>query len=182
LQLLLGLASAAIFGSESRETRDHILLSQIRDFPFCRLLRLARLRWRYSTPPPHGNLCTNCQRQSHIATDGSQSLSLGVEPHLGLMTKCLLLFESYGLFSGAPSLSRGLVSLLYMLLVFASLVFLGSKSLGTRDHILLSHIETSFHRLQRLAGSQWRYSNPTPHGHALTERGRSSNIASERTT
>jgi hypothetical protein len=34
LQLLLTLASAVIFGSESCETRDHILLSQIRDFPF----------------------------------------------------------------------------------------------------------------------------------------------------
>jgi hypothetical protein len=33
LQLLLGLASAVILGSESRETRDHILLSQIRDYP-----------------------------------------------------------------------------------------------------------------------------------------------------
>jgi hypothetical protein len=54
LQLLLVLASAVIFRSESRGTRDHILLSQIRDFPFRRLLRLAGLRWRYSTPPPHG--------------------------------------------------------------------------------------------------------------------------------
>jgi hypothetical protein len=54
LQLLLILASAVIFGSESRGTRDHILLSQIRDFPFRRLLRLAGSRWRYSTPPPHG--------------------------------------------------------------------------------------------------------------------------------
>jgi hypothetical protein len=43
-----------IFGSESRGTRDHILLSQIRDFPFRRLLRLSRLRWRYSIRPPHG--------------------------------------------------------------------------------------------------------------------------------
>jgi hypothetical protein len=47
------LASAVIFGSESRGTRDHILLSQIRDLPFRRLLRLAGLRGRYSTPPPH---------------------------------------------------------------------------------------------------------------------------------
>jgi hypothetical protein len=50
LQLLLILASAVILGSESRGTRDHILLPQIRDFPFRRLLGLARLRWRYSTP------------------------------------------------------------------------------------------------------------------------------------
>jgi hypothetical protein len=33
---------------------DRILLSQIWDFPFRRLLRLAGSRWRYSTPPPHG--------------------------------------------------------------------------------------------------------------------------------
>jgi hypothetical protein len=54
LQLLPVLASAVIFGSESRGTRAHILLSQIRDFPFRRLLRLAGLRWRYSNAPPHG--------------------------------------------------------------------------------------------------------------------------------
>jgi hypothetical protein len=53
LQLLLALASAVILASESRGTRDHILLSQIRDFHFYRLLQLAELRWRYSTPPPH---------------------------------------------------------------------------------------------------------------------------------
>jgi hypothetical protein len=54
LQLRRVLASAVIFGSDSRGTRDHILLSQIWDFHFCRLLRLAGLRWRYSTPPPNG--------------------------------------------------------------------------------------------------------------------------------
>jgi hypothetical protein len=53
LQLLLALARPVIFGSLSRGTRDHILLSQIRDFYFRRLLRLAELRWRYSTSPPH---------------------------------------------------------------------------------------------------------------------------------
>jgi hypothetical protein len=53
LQLLLALASAVIFGSESNGNRDHILPSQFRDFPFRRLLRLAGLRWRYSNPPPH---------------------------------------------------------------------------------------------------------------------------------
>jgi hypothetical protein len=34
IQFLLALASAVILGSESLGTRDHILLSQIRDFPF----------------------------------------------------------------------------------------------------------------------------------------------------
>jgi hypothetical protein len=56
LQLLLALASAVIFGSESRRTLGHILQYQIRDFPFRRLLRLARSRWRYSTPPLHAGL------------------------------------------------------------------------------------------------------------------------------
>jgi hypothetical protein len=54
LQLLLFLASAVILGAESRGSRDHILLSQIRVFPLLLLLRLAGLRWRYSTPLPHG--------------------------------------------------------------------------------------------------------------------------------
>jgi hypothetical protein len=54
LQWLLAFASAVIFGTDSLWTRGHILLSQIRDFPFRRLLRLAGSRWRYSTPPPHG--------------------------------------------------------------------------------------------------------------------------------
>jgi hypothetical protein len=48
LQLLLALDSADIFGSDSHGIRDHNLVSQIRDFPFRRLLRLAGLRWRYT--------------------------------------------------------------------------------------------------------------------------------------
>jgi hypothetical protein len=54
LRFLLALASPVILGSQSLGTSDNILLSQIRDFPFRRLVRLAGLRWRYSTPPPHG--------------------------------------------------------------------------------------------------------------------------------
>jgi hypothetical protein len=54
LQLLLAFASAFIIGFESLGARDCILLSQIREFPFRRPLRLAGSRWRYSTPPPHG--------------------------------------------------------------------------------------------------------------------------------
>jgi hypothetical protein len=40
LQLLLALASSVILWSEPLWTRDHILLSQIWDFPFRRLLRI----------------------------------------------------------------------------------------------------------------------------------------------
>jgi hypothetical protein len=68
------------------------------------------------------------------------------------------------LFCGAPSLTSGRVCLLYMLLAFTSAVFLGSESLGTRDHILLFKIwGFPFHPLLRLAGSRWRYSTPPPH-------------------
>jgi hypothetical protein len=56
LQLLLILASTVILGSESRGIRNHISLSQIRDFQFRHLLRLAGLRRRCSTPPKHDSL------------------------------------------------------------------------------------------------------------------------------
>jgi hypothetical protein len=82
VQLLLGLARAVTLWSGSRRTQDHILLSHLRlpqpggpgpsiyipqeeggpvippgtGFPFCRLLRLAGLRWKYSNPPPDGEL------------------------------------------------------------------------------------------------------------------------------
>jgi hypothetical protein len=84
----------------------------------------------------------------------SQSVSLGVEPHLGLMTRYLLLFDSYGLVFlwGALSDERTGLSF-YMLLTLASAVFLGSESLGTRDHILLSQIwDFPFRRLLWLTG------------------------------
>jgi hypothetical protein len=81
-----------------------------------------------------------CQSQVKVTLrlTVSQSVSLGVEPHLGLMTRYFLLVDSYGRFCGTPSLTRGRVCLLYMLLALASVVFLGSKSLGTRDRSLPS--------------------------------------------
>jgi hypothetical protein len=86
LLLLLVLASAVPLGSDSRGTQDHILPSQFLRFPqpggsgpriyipqelggpvippgtgipFCRLLRLAGLRWRYSIPRPYGIVAYN---------------------------------------------------------------------------------------------------------------------------
>jgi hypothetical protein len=44
---------------------------------------------------------------------------------------------------GAPSLARGQVCRLQLLLVLASAVILGSQSRGTHDHILLSQIRDS---------------------------------------
>jgi hypothetical protein len=95
----------------------------------------------------------------------SQSVSLGVEPHPRLMTRYLLLFDSYDLVF-VDSLSDERLGLsFYILLALASAAFLGSESLGTHDNILLSQIwDFPFRRLLRLAGSRWRYSTPPPHG------------------
>jgi hypothetical protein len=82
LVLLQGLANAVTVWSESHGTQDRILLSQFlrlqlegprpriyeyipqeqggpvilpgTEFSYCRLLRLAGHRWRYSNPPQHG--------------------------------------------------------------------------------------------------------------------------------
>jgi hypothetical protein len=96
----------------------------------------------------------------------SQSVSLGVEPHLGLMTRYLLLFDRYGLVFLWGALSDKRTGLFFVYAAgFARAVFLGSESLGTRDHILLSQTwDFPFRRLLRLAGSRWRYSTPPPHG------------------
>jgi hypothetical protein len=100
LQLLLALTSAVILGSVSLGTQDPTLLSQIWNSPFRHHLRLEGWRWRYSTPPPHGSLTSN---EVTLRLTVSQSISVGVEPHLELMTRYLLLFDSYGLvFVGRP--------------------------------------------------------------------------------
>jgi hypothetical protein len=60
IQLVLVLASAVTLPSKSRRALDHISLSHLRPGSnFCRLLRLAGLRWRYSSPPPHGGVVNN---------------------------------------------------------------------------------------------------------------------------
>jgi hypothetical protein len=92
LYMLLALVSAVFFGPESLGARDLILLSHIWGFPFRCLLRLAGWRWRYSTPHPHG---TNPKVKVKV------TLRL-----MGLMTRYLLLIDSYSLdFVGRP-LSR----------------------------------------------------------------------------
>jgi hypothetical protein len=111
-------------------------------------------------------LARSSKSKSHCDwRSGSQSVSLGVEPRLGLMTRYLLLFDSYGLvLCGTPSLTRGRVCLLYVLLALVSAVSLGSE--WTRDNILLCQIsDFAFRRLLRLAGSFWLYPFITPrHG------------------
>jgi hypothetical protein len=98
LQLLLALSSVVIFGSEARGTVDHILLSQIEDLPFHRLLRLAWIRWWYLTPPPHGRLTTRYMSESELYYDRrsvGQSV-LEQSTHLGLTTRFLLLSDNCG--------------------------------------------------------------------------------------
>jgi hypothetical protein len=68
-------------------------------FPFRRLLRLAGIRWRYSNPPPRRvvELSKSKTKLCTLQLTVGQSVSLGVEPHMGLMTRYLLLFASYDL-------------------------------------------------------------------------------------
>jgi hypothetical protein len=84
LYMLLALTSAVFLRSESLGTRNHILPSQIWDFLFRSLLRLAGSRWRYSIPPPHGWL-TRSESESYVTTDGQPaSLSWNKAPFWGL--------------------------------------------------------------------------------------------------
>jgi hypothetical protein len=96
LELLLVFASAVILGSVSLRSRDRILLSQIRDFPFRRLKRLAGLRWRYSTPPPHGNL-SFCILLSYFVSEVGSGRTVWRSPHwrvlfLRLRCSCSFLY------------------------------------------------------------------------------------------
>jgi hypothetical protein len=113
LQLLLALASAVILGSESLGTRDHILLSQIRDFPFRRLLRLAGSRWRYSSPPPHGiiPLATNILSFYSLGSDTMENTVFSCRVLLcQLVTSCRMVHREHNsyccVFTGTCILSR----------------------------------------------------------------------------
>jgi hypothetical protein len=115
---------------------------------------------------PHVRLNCVPKSQSHIATDGMWVSKSWCRAPSGAHDQILItVWQLRSCFCGAPSLTRGLVRLLYMLLALASTVFLGSESLETRDLILLSQFwDFLFRRLIRLAGSRWRYSTPPPHG------------------
>jgi hypothetical protein len=110
--------------------------------------------------------CKQIQSRSHIATDSRSICKSWCRAPSGVHDQIFItLWHLRSCFSGAPSLTRGRVCLLYMLLSLSSVVFLWSESLRTRGHILLSQIwDFPFRRLLRLAGSRWRYSTPPPHG------------------
>jgi hypothetical protein len=87
-----------------------------------------------------------------------QSVSLGVKPHLGLIPRYLLLFDSYGVdFVGHPLWSEDGSVFCIFCWPLPVQFFSGLSPLG------LSQIwDFPFHHLVRLAGSQWRYSTPPP--------------------
>jgi hypothetical protein len=121
---------------------------------------LVQSPWNLGT-----QLLAESESESYITTDSqSASLSWNKAPTWGLRPDIYLSLTITALFLWASSLTRGSVWLLYMLLALASVVFLGSESLWTRNHILLSQIwDFPFRRLLRLTGSRWRYSTPPPH-------------------
>jgi hypothetical protein len=109
LYMVLALASAVFLGSESLGTRR----------PY---FTVSDFRLSFSSPPTTRRVTmkvfdpasTPVKVKVTLRLTVSQSVSLGVEPHLGLLTRYLVPFDSYGLvfFCGAPSLTRGRVCLL----------------------------------------------------------------------
>jgi hypothetical protein len=124
--------------------------------------------WPYFTVSDSGLLFSSPPRiQVKVTLSVSQSVSKSwCRAQSGAHgQKFITLWQLLSCFSWAPSMTRGWVRLLYMLLALASIIYLGSESLGTSDNILLSQIwDFPFRRLLRLAMSRWRYSSPLLHG------------------
>jgi hypothetical protein len=156
------LPPTALFGRIYPDSRVYLrIFSRSRYQPSCDTLGLHTV----GAGSESRQKCGLVPRIVHDRQSAGQSV-LEQSTHLGLKTRSLLLVcQLRSCSCGAPSLTRGRVCLLYMLLALASATFLWAESLGTRDHILLSQLrDFPFRRLLRLAGSRWRYSIPPPHG------------------
>jgi hypothetical protein len=92
-------------------------------------------RWRLRSwffPYRSLNLLEPSPSPSHIATDGQSVSKSWCRAPTGSHDQILITVERYGfVFCGAPSLMKGRVSLFYMLLGLASVVFLGYESSRT---------------------------------------------------
>jgi hypothetical protein len=120
LQLLLGLDSAVILGSEYGYSWPYFT-SQIPDFPFRRLLRLAGLR---NFSESESKLCYDRRF--------SRPVYLGIKHPSGAYDRIFItVWQLRVCWCGAFSLTRGRVCGLQLLLGLASAVILGSESLGT---------------------------------------------------
>jgi hypothetical protein len=122
-----------INSGDSSASRSQVLLSQLTtasylsQSPNCSLKRL------------------NYPQSSHIATDGQSISKSWCRVPSGAHDQIFItLWQLRSCFCGAPSLTKGRVSLLHMLLVLASAFILGSGSRGTLDHILVTQIWVDF--------------------------------------
>jgi hypothetical protein len=164
-QLLLAVASAVILRSEPHGNNDRILLSQIRDSPKLEgqvLVFISPRRWPshtsrhwvpFSSSPmthraivevfePASTQASLSHSKSKLCYD-QRSVSQSVlvwTTHLGLKTRLLFIRQLRVCWCGAPSLMRGWVCRLQLLVVLTSAVILRSESRGTHDHILLSQV------------------------------------------
>jgi hypothetical protein len=140
---------------------------------------------------------TENKSQSYVTTDGQSASLSWCQATIRARDQFYFLLEIFFrhlrvCYFVAPSLTRGRVCNLMLLLGITSAVPLWYESRGTQDCILLSQFLRlfqpggpgpriyipqeqggpvippptvfPFHRLLRLAGLQWRYSYPPPHG------------------
>jgi hypothetical protein len=118
----MDLASIVILGSESQGTHDNILLS-LNSGSCATLLVKVRVMFQPTV---------------------SRLVCLYVKPPSRAQDQIFITAIQLRIcWCGAPSLTRGRVCHLQLLLDLASTVILGSESHRTRDHILLSQIQDS---------------------------------------
>jgi hypothetical protein len=113
------------------------------------------------------HLKNESESESYITTDGqSASLAWNKAPIWGLTTRFLLVSDRYGFADVGRSLWREDGSVVYNLCWSSPAQwFLGPSPAGLVTIFCCLRFETfPFHRFLRLAGLQWRYSTPPPHG------------------